>query len=86
MKIEINNWSLFEKENGLYFTRDINISKQHKVYVIAGRMKKTCFFVYIDFVSWKYLGFVKANKAIKIIDDRHDEDWVNKKAHFTSKD
>ena len=34
MKIKIIDWKLFEKSNGIYFTRDINIVNDYNVYAM----------------------------------------------------
>ena len=35
--------------------------------------------VYMDFISFKYLGFIKYNESISIIDNNISNDWVYSK-------
>ena len=79
MKIEIKDWNLFEKNNGIYFTRDVNISNIFDVYAIEIGKKHTKLLVYMDFISFKYLGFIKYNESISIIDNNISNDWVYSK-------
>ena len=79
MKIKIIDWKLFEKSNGVYFTRDVNITNSFDVYAVEIGKKHTQLLVYMDFISFKYLGFIKYNEAICIIDNNISNDWVYNK-------
>ena len=79
MKIKIIDWKLFEKSNGVYFTRDVNITNSFDVYAIEIGKKHTKLLVYMDFISFKYLGFIEYNEAICIIDNNISNDWVYNK-------
>lgn len=79
MKIKIIDWKLFEKSNGVYFTRDVNITNSFDVYAIEIGKKHTKLLVYMDFISFKHLGFIEYNEAICIIDNNISNDWVYNK-------
>ena len=79
MKIKIIDWKLFEKSNAVYFTRDVNITNSFDVYAIEIGKKHTQLLVYMDFISFKYLGFIKYNEAICIIDNNISNDWLYNK-------
>lgn len=79
MKIKIIDWKLFEKSNGIYFTRDINIVNDYNVYAMEIGKKHNKLLVYMDFISFKYLGFIEYNESISIIDNNISNNWVYKK-------
>lgn len=79
MKIRIIDWKLFEKSNGIYFTRDINIVNDYNVYAMEIGKKHNKLLVYMDFISFKYLGFIEYNESISIIDNNISNNWVYKK-------
>ncbi len=79
MKIKIIDWKLFEKSNGIYFTRDINIVDDYNVYAMEIGKKHNKLLVYMDFISFKYIGFIEYNESISIIDNNISNNWVYKK-------
>ena len=78
MKIKIVDWNKFEKNNAIYFTRDINIVNEFNVYAIEIGKKEKNLLVYMDFISFKHLGFIKLDNCIELIDNRIDNDWIFK--------
>ena len=79
MRIKIIDWKLFEKSNGIYFTRDTNIVNDYNVYAMEIDKKHNKLLVYMDFISFKYLGFIEYNESISIIDNNISNNWVYKK-------
>lgn len=78
MKIKITDWNYFEKSNAIYFTRDINIVNDFKVYAMQISKKEKKLLVYMDFISSKYLGFIKLNDCVMISDNSIPNDWIYK--------
>lgn len=78
MKIKITDWNYFEKSNAIYFTRDINIVNDFKVYAMQISKKEKKLLVYMDFISSKYLGFIKLNDYVMISDNSIPNDWIYK--------
>ena len=78
MRIKVIDWKYFEKSNAIYFTRDINIVNEFTVYAIEVSKKNKKILVYMDFVSFKYLGFIELNKSIAIIENSIPDNWVYK--------
>lgn len=78
MKIKITDWNYFEKCNAIYFTRDINIVNDFKVYAMQISKKGKKLLVYMDFISSKYLGFIKLNDYVMISDNSIPNDWIYK--------
>lgn len=76
MKIKIVDWNAFEKSNGLYFTRDINIVNNFNVYAMELGKKEKRLLVYMDFISFKYLGFINFNDCIEVVDNKVDKTWI----------
>lgn len=82
MRIKIIDWKLFGKSNGIYFTRDTNIVNDYNVYAMEIDKKHNKLLVYMDFISFKYLGFIEYNESISIIDNNISNNWVYKKTLF----
>ena len=78
MKIRITDWNCFEKRNAIYFTRDINIVNDFNVYAMQISKKGKKLLVYMDFISSKYLGFIKLNDCVMISDNNIPNDWIYK--------
>lgn len=78
MKIKITDWNYFEKCNAIYFTRDISIVNDFKVYAMQISKKEKKLLVYMDFISSKYLGFIKLNDCVMISDNSIPNDWIYK--------
>lgn len=68
MKIRIKNWNIFERENKIYFTRDINISNVVNVYGIVCKKRNIYFLSLVDFYTWKAIALIKNTSNIEIID------------------
>lgn len=79
MKIKIIDWKLFEKSNAIYFTRDINIVNDFNVYAMEIASKRKRLLVYMDFISFKYLGFIEFNDCVMITENSISDDWVYNK-------
>lgn len=76
MKIKINNWNEFETRNATYFTRDINIKNELNVYASYIEKKKKYFLVYMDFVKYKILLWIKDGEYLEIIDQNFSNEYV----------
>lgn len=91
MKIRINDLNLFEKTNGIYFTRDINFQYEYEVLAIADYFPKTIwecrrkrkeFLVLLKFNNDKdnvCFRWCLDNDSIEVIDDSINSDWIQTK-------
>lgn len=76
MKIKINNWNEFETRNATYFTRDINMKNESNVYACYIKNKKKYFLVYIDFIKYKLLLWIKDGEYFEITDQNFSNEYV----------
>ena len=89
MKIRIKNWLNFEKENGIGFTRDINISDIFAVYGVVCQKKKIYFITLADFYTWKTIMLLPNNDNIEMLDDAFVNDIhfvMNKQYSYLDED
>ena len=84
MKIKINNWNEFETRNATYFMRDINMKNELNVYACYIKNKKKYFLVYIDFIKYKLLLWIKDGKYFEITDQNFSNENV-KESKYISK-
>jgi hypothetical protein len=68
MIIKIKNWNIFEKENGIGFTRNINIKDEIIVYAIITHKKCKYYLCFADFYTWNILMYIKDSSNIIIVD------------------
>ena len=76
MKIKINNWNEFETRNATYFIRDINMKNELNVYACYIKNKKKYFLVYIDFIKYKLLLWIKDGEYFEITDQNFSNEYV----------
>ena len=76
MKIKINNWNEFETRNATYFMRDIKMKNELNVYACYIKNKKKYFLVYIDFIKYKLLLWIKDGKYFEITDQNFSNEYV----------
>ncbi len=96
MKIKIIDLNLFEKSNGIHFTRDINFQYEYEVLAISDYRPKTIwessknrksFLLLIKFNNdYSSFHWCVNNESIKVMDNSVDEKWVKLKSHAIKSD
>lgn len=79
MKIKILDWSKFEKQNSIYFTRDINIIDEEELFATDCenyKKGKKYFLVYIDFAKYDIFSWIKEGDYFQIVDDSFDREYI----------